>query len=112
MAHWHCSQKPKTSKQKATVFRAAIEGLMRSMFPESKGPLSKIPRTGPAPVLMRAVEWLRVVPAWERLTAHIEGDDQIKDVLGWVREMYAFSIAAALEVLTHSLIVAASLLCT
>lgn len=68
------------------------------MFPASKGALSLIPGTGPAPILMRAAEWVRVVPEWERLTAHIENNEDIKNKLGWVREMYAFSIAAALEV--------------
>ncbi len=38
----------------------------------------------------------QVVPDWERLTAHIEADKESKDRLGWVREMYAFSIAVAL----------------
>ena len=41
---------------------------------------------------------MQVVDDWERLTAHIEGDRASKDQLGWVREMYAFSIAAALQV--------------
>jgi hypothetical protein len=37
-----------------------------------------------------------VVPEWERLTAHIEADPESKEKLGWVREMYAFSVATAL----------------
>ena len=41
---------------------------------------------------------LQVVDDWERLTAHIEADKESKEQLGWVREMYAFSIAAALQV--------------
>ena len=40
---------------------------------------------------------LQVVPEWERLTAHIEADPESKERLGWVREMYAFSVAAALR---------------
>ena len=40
----------------------------------------------------------QVVDDWERLTAHIEADKESKEQLGWVREMYAFSIAAALQV--------------
>jgi hypothetical protein len=71
---------------------------MRSMFPLAKGPLSRIPRSGPAPVMMRAREWLKVVPEWERLTTYIENNEEAKGKLGWVREMYAFSIAAALQV--------------
>jgi hydroxyproline O-arabinosyltransferase len=71
---------------------------MRSMFPENLGPLSNVPNTGPAPILMRAAEWLAVVEDWERLAASIEASPEAKSKLGWVREMYAFSIAAALQV--------------
>lgn len=39
----------------------------------------------------------QVVPEWERLTAHIEADPESKERLGWVREMYAFSVATALK---------------
>ena len=41
---------------------------------------------------------IQVTPDWERLAAHIEGDAAGKAKLGWVREMYAFSIACALQV--------------
>jgi len=40
---------------------------------------------------------LQVTPDWERLTAHIEADPESKKKLGWVREMYAFSVALALQ---------------
>lgn len=38
----------------------AINGVMRKMYPESKGPLSDVPGSGPAPVMMRLAEWLKV----------------------------------------------------
>ena len=41
---------------------------------------------------------LQITPDWERLTKHIEDDKETKDKLGWVREMYAWSIGAALQV--------------
>lgn len=68
---------------------------MRSLYPEELGPLQRVQATGPAPVLMRFSEWLRVTPEWEALTAQIEADAAAKEKLGWVREMYAFSIACA-----------------
>lgn len=40
----------------------------------------------------------QITPDWERLTKHIEDDKETKDKLGWVREMYAWSIGAALQV--------------
>jgi len=54
-------------------------------------------RSGPAPVLMRAKDWATLTPDWERFTFHIENTKEAVDKLGWVREMYAFSIAAAVH---------------
>lgn len=42
--------------------------------------------------------WPQITPDWEHLTKHIEEDVETKDKLGWVREMYAWSIGAALQV--------------
>jgi hypothetical protein len=39
---------------------------------------------------------LQVIPRWEKLAAEIEADPEAVRVLGWVREMYAFSLACAL----------------
>lgn len=39
----------------------------------------------------------QITPDWERLTWHIEHDKETKERLGWVREMYAWSIGAALQ---------------
>ena len=40
---------------------------------------------------------VQIAPEWERLTAHIEADPESKKQLGWVREMYAWSVGAALQ---------------
>lgn len=69
--------------------------LMSRLYPN--GAPSKIPSTGPAPVLMQLADWLKVTPDWERLSSEIEQDQQIKSELGWVREMYGFSAALALQ---------------
>lgn len=36
---------------------------------------------------------LKVTPLWEELTAKMEASEEMKKGLGWVREMYAFSVA-------------------
>lgn len=76
---------------------------MRKLYPESAGPIGDVPRTGPAPVLLRRAVWEKLVPEWERLTAVIEADEGMKEELGWVREMHAFSAAVALLRLALSL---------
>ncbi|KAL4420198.1 hypothetical protein ABPG77_011414 [Micractinium sp. CCAP 211/92] len=75
----------------------AFPQAMRKLYPVAAGPVEDIPGTGPAPMLMRAVDWIRVTPDWERLTAQVEADEALKKQLGWVREMYAFSVALALN---------------
>ena len=37
----------------------ALEAVMRKMFPAELGPLTLIPGSGPAPVMMRFDEWLQ-----------------------------------------------------
>lgn len=76
---------------------------MRKLFPEEMGPVSKIPGTGPAPFVMTRAAWERVTLDWERLTAEIESDNGLKSSLGWVREMYAFSVALAVHNITVDL---------
>ena len=38
-----------------------INGVMEKMYPTSKGPLSDVPGSGPAPVMLRIAEWLKVM---------------------------------------------------
>lgn len=66
------------------------------------GDPAAIPQTGNAPVLMRVDDFARVCPEWVRLTAALERDTEAKRAFGWVREMYAYSIAAALVGVEHS----------
>jgi hypothetical protein len=47
--------------------------------------------------VLTAVPYVQIAPEWERLTAHIEADPESKKQLGWVREMYAWSVGAALQ---------------
>ena len=36
---------------------------------------------------------MQVTPDWEKYAAAIEADTGLKEELGWVREMYGFSVA-------------------
>ncbi len=41
--------------------------------------------------------FLQVTPYWEKYAAAIEADEKLRKQLGWVREMYGFSIAMAVN---------------
>ena len=43
-----------------TPQEAHLQAVMRRMYPTSAGPLTDIPGSGPAPVMMRAHEWATV----------------------------------------------------
>jgi hypothetical protein len=64
------------------------------MYPVNKGPLSDVPNSGPAPVLLRWRELQKVVPDWKRLTAHIEAHPESKEKLGEGRHRSAYSPVA------------------
>jgi hypothetical protein len=68
---------------------------MRTLNPDINP--DEISGTGPAPLLMTVDLWEKVTPDWETMTAKIEGNDDIKKALGWVREMYAFSMALSMN---------------
>ena len=70
-----------------------IQHLVKRFYPT--GPVSDIPATGNAPVLLTRRDFDIIVPEWARLVAEIEADDDAVDHLGWVRDMYAWSFAAA-----------------
>jgi len=96
-----------------------------------KGPVEDIPCTGPAPLLIRTDLLRRVLPAWEEITKGIEvhsphryrelrcvghlawcrldpvawltlqDNAYFRTKLGWVREMYAYSLATAVAGVPH-----------
>lgn len=68
---------------------------MKILYPG--GDPSTVASTGPAPILMTLDTWLDVTDVWERMTALIESEETIKKKLGWVREMYGFSVALAIK---------------
>jgi len=59
------------------------------------GDANTVAHSGPAPVLMSLEGWIKVTKDWETMAALIESRQDIKERLGWVREMYGFSIAMA-----------------
>ena len=87
-------------------------------YPPEMGPLSDIPPTGNAPVLLTTTDLQAVLPEWSRvrgglgvvsvtrpdphwclgpqqIVTEIENDEVAVEALGWVRDMYAWSFAVA-----------------
>ena len=94
---------PSTSGAESKAWGFPFSYIVPSRFPQHMRTLNpdinpdEIPGTGPAPLLMTVDLWEKVTPDWETMTAKIEGNDDIKKALGWVREMYAFSMALSMN---------------
>ena len=77
-----------------TPSHPAASPCVARLLPDGVG-VEDVPGTGPAPALIPIDTWAALTPHWVAAAAAIEGDGECKAVLGWVREMYAFSIALA-----------------
>ena len=62
---------------------------------EDKVPYAEVAQTGNAPQIMYANDLARVAKRWKDLMVVSEESAVIQKVFGWVRDMYAFSFAAA-----------------
>jgi hypothetical protein len=71
----------------------AVAAALARLWPG--GDLAALPTAGPAPALLRAHEWVSVLPAWVAAAAAIEADPEAKAALGPSRELHAFALAAA-----------------
>ena len=58
--------------------------LARKLFPPGLGPLSAVPRSGPAPVIMRVEDWIRVAPRWESIADQVRGSGGALGCIGLV----------------------------
>ncbi|MEW5312359.1 MAG: hypothetical protein WDW38_004000 [Sanguina aurantia] len=75
---------------------------MQKLFPG--GDVSTIPPSGPAPVMLRFADWQLLGPDYVSRSAAMEADEGMKKALSWVREMYAWDVAAAMHADTVKLV--------
>ena len=76
---------------------------MRSHFKEEYGDRSKppIPRTGNSPTVITATDLRKVAPKWAEYVERTEKPDDVKKSLGWLRDMYAYDLAAYVSGVEH-----------
>ena len=77
---------------------------MRSHFSEEYGDKSKgiIPRTGNSPTVITAEDLRKVAPKWAEFVARTEQPGNVKKSLGWLRDMYAYDLAAFVSGIKHT----------
>ena len=77
---------------------------MRQHFSEEYGDKSKgnIPRTGNSPTVITAEDLRKVAPKWAEFVARTEQPENVKKALGWLRDMYAYDLAAFVSGVEHT----------
>jgi len=77
---------------------------MRSHFSEEYGDKSKgvIPRTGNSPTVITAQDLRKVAPKWAEFVGRTEEPESVKKNLGWLRDMYAYDLAAFVSDVKHT----------
>ena len=58
-------------------------------------PMEDVPQSGNAPQVIHVDDLAEVAPTWADLVELGESSKTVRDVFGWVRDMYAFDFAAA-----------------
>ena len=78
--------------------------VMKRLMPDNKRDeikMTDIICSGPAPTMIRKRELDRLIDEYVRVADAIEADADAKQKLGWVREMYAYDLAAAVVGVPH-----------
>uniref|UniRef100_A0A6N2K582 Hydroxyproline O-arabinosyltransferase-like domain-containing protein n=1 Tax=Salix viminalis TaxID=40686 RepID=A0A6N2K582_SALVM len=90
-----------------------FENIIRKYYPEEKGPVTNIDPIGNSPVIIKKVftlemlylpEFLeKIAPTWMDVSLKMKNDTETDKAFGWVLEMYAYAVAAALNDVQHVL---------
>lgn len=71
-----------------------VRDIIEALLPQAKyGPASLVPRSGNAPSILESAAFARTMPHWAEMNARIEANSSVASRLGWVRDMYGFSLA-------------------
>jgi len=73
----------------------------RFLPPPLDSELARVPQTGNAPQLLAASDFRKIMPAWAAMQARVEADSDAVREFNWVRDMYAYSFAAAISGVVH-----------
>ncbi|KAG6783314.1 hypothetical protein POTOM_012760 [Populus tomentosa] len=92
---------------------AKFENIVRKYYTEEKGPVTDIDPIGNSPVIIKKVFTLeipyllelleKIAPTWMNVSLKMKNDRETDKAFGWVLEMYAYAVAAALNDVQHVL---------
>ena len=64
-----------------------------------------MPPTGNAPSVVNTVDLRKIAPLWAQFVNETETPEEVRKELGWVRDMYAYDLAALASGIDHRLAV-------
>ncbi|RLN12406.1 hypothetical protein C2845_PM09G04690 [Panicum miliaceum] len=73
------------------------EKVLRKLFPEDKGPITKIDPIGNSPVIIEKESLARIAPTWMNISIAMKKDPDTDKIFGWILEMYGYAVASAIH---------------
>jgi len=78
---------------------------LMKLFPQYFENGQQMPPTGNAPTVVNTVDLRRIAPMWAKFVNQTEQPAEVRKELGWVRDMYAYALAAMATGVEHKLAV-------
>ena len=82
-----------------------VHAILKQNYPQYFQGGKTMPPTGNAPSVVNTVDLRKIAPLWARFVNETEEPEAVRKELGWVRDMYAYDLAALASGIEHRLAV-------
>ena len=76
---------------------------LKKLYPQYFENGAKMPPTGNSPSVVNTVDLRKIAPLWAQFVNETESPESVRKELGWVRDMYAYDLAALAAGVEHVL---------
>ena len=84
-------------------YMSPTQRTIKRLYPQYFEGGAKMPPTGNAPSVVNTVDLRKIAPLWAKFVNETEQPEAVRKDLGWVRDMYAYDLAALASGVEHKL---------
>lgn len=84
-------------------YMSPTQRTIKKLYPQYFEDGAKMPPTGNAPSVVNTVDLRKIAPLWAKFVNETEQPEAVRKDLGWVRDMYAYDLAALASGVEHKL---------
>ncbi len=86
-------------------YMSPVQATLKKNYPQYFEGGKTMPPTGNAPSVVNTVDLRKIAPLWAKFVNETETPEEVRKELGWVRDMYAYDLAALASGIDHRLAV-------